>query len=189
MMNLFHRKPNETQQEYPHQVPSFDNCLMGAIHLLCRGDSAVMNGLRSCLDDTAGYCRTHTDRLDKRGLQYVPEAEAWLQLVAAVELLLNGGYAVELAENADANAFGTALEAILDRNGTPFSLDRLTFDPQKNIPDWTVQFNEYAGQSGITLYAIDIDSGSFVLGAAHMADYALAADIASEAGIRIVSRP
>ena len=65
----------------------------------------------------------------------------------------------------------------------------MRFDPHKNLDAWARQFNEYAGQSGITLCFIDLYGDSRIMGVARMADYAEAAEIAGYAGVTVTSRP
>ncbi len=138
--------------------------------------------------DTENYCEVHKETYDARGLHYNKDAERWLQLIAATEAAMQARYLRELDGKGDAAAFRSACFSL-------FSLKNLSFDPvnqidgKKDIPDWIARFNEYAGQSGITVYAVDIDSNSYVIGAAPIADYAQAAETAGEVGIRITSRP
>lgn len=166
---------------------SFGEALTGSFAILCHGDPAVMDEITACLSDTKAYCETRQDAFDERGLTYNTEAEAWLQLIAAVEAAEGKGYLCERDWKEEAEEFRWALEKILRVNGLTFSTERLTFDATKRIPDWAAQFNQYAGQSGITLYFIDIDSDSYVMGAAEIADYACAAEMAGSVGIRITA--
>ena len=188
LIDLFHLD-NDTGKEEPETPKTFGEALLFAFGMLCREDESVLTEIRRCLTDTKAYCEAHMEAFDERGLQYNEEAEPWLQLIAAVDAAIENRYLWELDWKADADKFRSATEALLQRSGIVFSLKQLSFDPSKNIPDWVAQFNEYAGQSGITVYGIDIDSDSYVIGAAHIADYAQAAETAGEVGIRVTSRP
>ena len=167
----------------------FSEALTEVFATLCHGDPSVTDEIAACLSDTKTYCETHKEAFDERGLTYNADAETWLQLIAAVDAAGNAGYLWELDWKEGSEKFRSALEAVLQASGLTFSTERLAFDGTKNIPDWAAQFNQYAGQSGITLYFIDIDSDSYVMGTALMADYASAAEIASSVGIHISSRP
>ena len=164
-------------------VPSFEEALTEIFTLLCHGDRAVSGEISDCLRDTQAYCQTHIALFDRRGLQYNPSAEPWLQWIAAVDAALAAGCLTELDPSGGEAAFRAAVSRVLQVNHITFSLERLTFDSRQKIPGWAAHFNEYAGQSGITLYAIDIDSNSYVMGAAELADYAAAADMAERVGI------
>lgn len=172
-----------------NNIDDFGLNLTAAFGILCHGDKKVMSEIKDCMSDTAAYYKLHQDEFEDRDLEYSPGSERWLQLIAAVNAMEDAGYATELDYKEDADEFAAALAAILGSNHIQFSLKNLKFDPEKSIPDWVAQFNEYAGQSGITIYSIDIDSDSYVLGTAKISDYAEAADIAGNAGIRISCRP
>lgn len=166
----------------------FDKVLAYIFSRFSHNDKSVIDDVKSCINDTKGYYNAHIDEFDCRGTNYSDEGIKWIRLIAAVNSLEKAGYAIELDHNATVDEFSSALSALLIKNGITFSLKNISFDPQKNIPDWTAQFNEYAGQSGITLYFIDIDSDSYVMSAAMICDYAEAADAASMVGIVIKSR-
>ena len=166
---------------------SFGEALTLSFDILCHGDREVAAEVAQCIADTKSYCEKNAGEFDKRGLVYNEDAEPWLQLIAAVNFALSKHYLFELDFKEGASEFRSALGNILKANGIDFSLERLTFDENKNIPGWVAQFNEYAGQSGITIYCIDIDSDSYVTGAAKIAEYACAAEIASSAGIKVSS--
>lgn len=167
---------------------SFGEVLLLSFEILCRGDERVKAEIAECLADTEAYCAKWEEAFDERGLEYDGEAEPWLQLIAAVNAAENENHLCELDWKDDADSFREVLEDTLKANGITFSLERLNFDENKNIPDWAAQFNQYAGQSGITIYYIDIDSDSYVIGAATIADYARAAEIAGSVGIKVSSR-
>lgn len=167
---------------------SFSETLTLSFDILCHGDKEVAAEVAQCIADTKCYCEERAQEFDDRGLVYNENAEPWLQLIAAVNSAESKNYLIELDYKEKASGFREAVENILSANCIQFSLERLTFDEGKNIPDWAAQFNQYAGQSGITIYYIDIDSDSYVIGAAEIADYARAAEIASGAGIKISSR-
>lgn len=162
--------------------------LTAAFKILSHGDEAVMSKINDCLSDTAVYYQSHQDDFEARGLNYAPDGEKWLQLIAAVDAMEHAGYLAELDWKEEACEFESALADLLAANDIEFSLDKINFSPEKDIPNRTAQFNEYAGQSGITIYYIDIDSDSYVLGAAEISDYAEAADIAAAEGINISCR-
>lgn len=168
--------------ETPPVLP-FDQALTEIFTLLCHGNRAVANEIADCLRDTQAYCQTHNALFDRRGLRYNPSAEPWLQWIAAADAALSAGYLTELAADSGEAAFRAAVSRVLQTNHISFSLERITFDSRQKIPGWAAHFNEYAGQSGITLYAIDTDSDSYVMGAAELADYAAAADMAERVGI------
>lgn len=188
LMDLFHLNSDPAQEE-PESPKSFGEALLLSFSILCRGDKAIEAKITECLADTKAYYEAHEKAYDERGLQYNQEAEPWLQLIAAVDAAIEAEYLRELDWKGDAEEFRSALEEMLKVSGIPFSLKNLSFVREKNIPDWVAQFNEYAGQSGITVYGIDIDSDSYVLGAAYLADYAQAAETAGNVGIRVTSRP
>lgn len=166
----------------------FDICLLRIFEILSRNDEAVMGEVRECISDTPTYFAEHQGDFDERGMEYSFGGEKWIRVIAAVDAMEKFGYAAELDHKEDAEEFASALTGILSANYIEFSLKNINFDPQKNIPDWVAQFNEYAGQSGITVMFIDIDSDSYVLCAAQTADYAEAAEIASQIGLGISCR-
>ena len=139
-------------------VPSFEEALTEIFTLLCHGNRAVSGVISSA-------------------------TMTWLQWIAAVDAALAAGCLTELDPSGGEAAFRAAVSRVLQVNHITFSLERLTFDSRQKIPGWAAHFNEYAGQSGITLYAIDTDSDSYVMGAAELADYAAAADMAERVGI------
>lgn len=189
LADLFHVNQEPIEQEEPEHPRTFGEALGQAFDILCRGDQTVAQNIADCLADTKGYCAGREQALDARGLVYREEAEPWLQFIAAVSAAEQAGYLCEIDRRADEDTFRKALEKILKAAGIVFSLRNLPFERINNIPGRIAQFNEYAGQSGITIYCLDTESGCFVLGAARIADYAEAAQIAAEAGIRITSRP
>ena len=188
LIDLFHLDSVPAPEE-PESPKTFGEALLFSFSVLCHGDKAVEAKMTECLADTKAYCEAHEEAYDERDLKYNEEAAPWLQLIAAVDAAIEADYLCELDWKDDAEEFRSALEEIIRNNGIVFSLKNLSFVREKNIPDWVAQFNECAGQSGITVYGIDIDSDSYVLGAAHLADYAQAAETAGEVGIRITSRP
>lgn len=172
-----------------NNIDDFGSNLTAAFGILCYGDKKVMSEIKDCIGDTASYYKLHQGEFEDRDLEYSPGGERWLQLIAAVNAMEEAGYASELDYKEENNEFAASLSALLASNHIQFSLNNLNFAPEKSIPDWVAQFNEYAGQSGITVYSIDIDSDSYVLGAAKISDYAEAADIAGNGGVRISCRP
>lgn len=179
IFNLFNKKK---------QTDDFDTCLLCVFEILSHNDNGVMDKIRACLSNTEGYFEEHAEDFDERGMEYSPEAEKWIKFIAAVDALECAGYAAELDYNEDSEEFASALEDILEANGIEFSLKNMKFSPEKGIPDMMAHFNEYAGQSGITVMLIDIDSDSYVLCAAEIADYAEAAETASRVGVYISCR-
>ena len=171
------------------EPPSPAEALIAAFAMLTGYDPAVADSVGECLADTKGYYASRGEILDRRGLQYSPEAEPWLCVIAAVEAALEEGFLREVKRNCSPIEFADAVKAALDGADVEFSLKNLRFDPQKSPAEWTELFNEYAGQSGVTLYYIDLYGDGLVMGAAWIADYAEAAEIAALAGIRITSRP
>ncbi|MDD6396170.1 MAG: hypothetical protein PUB37_08360 [Firmicutes bacterium] len=166
----------------------FDTCLLQVFDILSHKDKYVMGEIRACLNDTCGYFEKHISDFDSRDITYSTEAEKWIKFVAAVDALERAGYAAELDCNKGAYEFAEALKAVLKSNGTDFSLKNMKFDPKKSIPELMAQFNEYAGQSGLTIMLIDIYSDCYVICAAEIAAYAEAAEIASRIGVYISCR-
>lgn len=187
-MKLFDLLTSGKSDDKSEQPKSFGEALALSFAILCHDDKAVAAEIAACIADTKAYCEKQADAYDERGLEYDEEAVPWLQLIAAVNAAEEADYLCELDWKEEADEFRAALEEILAAHQIEFSLERLDFDENKNIPDWAEQFNQYAGQSGITVYYIDIDSDSYVIGAARIADYARAAEIASSVGIKISSR-
>ena len=183
IFNFFKEKLNKKKQ-----TDDFDTCLLEVFEILSHNDDEVMNAVRACLSDTEGYFNEHENDFDERGMEYSPEAEKWIKFIAAVNALECAGYAAELDHKAETEDFAAALEDVLDASGIEFSLKNIEFAPEKSIPDCAAQFNEYAGQSGITVMFIDIDSDCYVMCAAQIADYAEAAEIASRIGVYISCR-
>ena len=167
---------------------SFSLSLTAVFGVLCHSDDRVMREIRDCLLNTELYFAEHQEQFDKRDIVYSFGGEKWIQLISAVDAMEACGYAVELDSKATSKDFVAALDKILAVNNIEFSLKNLQFVHERTITDWTAQFNEYAGQSGITIYSIDIDSENFVLGAAQLADYAEAANIGAMSGITISCR-
>ncbi len=170
------------------QTDDFDACLLRVFEILSHNDESVTRKIRECLNNTEKYFNQHDEEFDDRGIEYSCEAEKWIKFIAAVDALESAGYASELDYKAYEDEFKAALEEILAANGMEFSLKNITFKAEQSIPQWMSQFNEYAGQSGITVMFIDIDSNCYVLCAAKIADYAAAAEIASRIGILIACR-
>lgn len=166
----------------------FDVCLLQVFDILSHNDKYVMGEVRACINDTHGYFEKHTSDFDSRNMEYSLEAEKWIKFIAAVDALECAGYAAELDYNKSAKEFSTALKDILKSNGIDFSLKNMNFDNKKSVPDLMAQFNEYAGQSGITVMLIDIYSSCYVICAAEIAAYAEAAEIASRIGVYISCR-
>lgn len=166
----------------------FDACLLRIFEILSRNDDAVMNEIRECISDTPTYFAEHQVAFDKRGMEYSFGGEKWIKVIAAVDAMKDFGYAAELDYKEDSERFEAALTDILAANHIKFSLKNINFDPKKSIPDRAAQFNEYAGQSGITVVFIDIDSDRCVLCAASIADYVEAAEISSQIGLGLSSR-
>lgn len=163
--------------------------LKTAFALLTRGNTAVASSLTECIADTRDYFSSRSEMLDRRGLQYSAEAEPWLWVIAAVEAAQSEGYLRDIAPDCSAEEFASAVKAVLDGAGIEFSPDKVAFDSHRNPAVWAEKFNEYAGQSGITLYFIDLYSEGPVMGAALIADYAEAAEAAAMAGVVVTSRP
>lgn len=166
----------------------FGEALRRSFPLLCGGDAEVTAAIDECLADTRGYCLSHADALARRGLRYSADAEPWLQLVMAADALERAGYVRELSRDTGASAFRAAVEELLAASGLEFSTQRLVFDENGKIPGWAAQFNQYAGQSGITLYCIDVDSEGWLMGSVSLADYAAAAQWAQRGGIAVSCR-
>lgn len=183
IFNFFKEKLNKNKQ-----TDDFDTCLLRVFEILSHDDEEVMEKIRACLSDTEGYFEEHAEDFDDRGIGYSPEVKKWIKFIAAVDALESAGYAAELDYKEEAEEFAAALEDILEANGIEFSLKNMNFAPEKSITNWVAQFNEYAGQSGITVMFIDIDSDSYVMCAAKIADYAEAAEIASRIGVCISCR-
>lgn len=188
LAELFHpdRRKSAPLQEEP-MTP--EAALQSAFGLLTHGNEAVAAVISDCLDDTRGYYSGREDILERRGLRYSPETEPWLRVIAAVESCLANGFLTQLAPDGSPAAFAAEVRKVLAASGIAFSPDKLVFDPQKSLAVWTGQFNEYAGQSGITLYFVELYDGSNVMGAARIADYAEAAEMAGFAGVIVTSRP
>lgn len=160
-----------------------------AFEKLTGGKGAIAEAVRSCASDTEAYFRTHPAILARRGMHYSPEAEPWLLVIAAVEAAEDNGFLRELDAGCPAEEFTAALQAVLAGRGIEFSLKNILFDSKMNLTAWVERFNEYAGQSGITLYFVDLYGSRAPMGASTIADYAEAAEIAGSAGIAITSRP
>ena len=188
LTELFHleRAESEDVQEEPVTPEA---ALRSAFGWLTHGDEAVAAAISECLTDTRGYYSAHGEILERRGLQYSPEAEPWLRVIAAVEACLANGFLTGLAPDCSSDELLDAVRKTLAASEIVFSPDKLVFDTKKSLAAWTGLFNEYAGQSGITLYFVDLYDGSAVMGAAGIADYAEAAETAGFAGVKITCRP
>ena len=165
------------------------DALKTTFRILTRGDARVAAAVEECLADTAGYYSTRKSILERRNMKYSQEAEPWLCVIAAIDAAAERGYLCELNADCTPEEYAASLKSVLQAAEIVFSPDRLTFDSQKNLAAWTRIFNEYAGQSGITLYFVDLYGESRVMGAARIADYAEAAEIAGFAGVKITCRP
>lgn len=188
LTELFHLEQQE-KPAVPEEPMRPQEALSAAFGLLTRNDITVLKTLDECFADTQKFCLAHMDMLDRRGLQYSDEAAPWLRVIAAVGAALEQGYLRELHADCRPEEFTDALKALLVTEKIVFSTDRMRFDPHKNLDAWARQFNEYAGQSGITLCFIDLYGDSRIMGVARMADYAEAAEIAGYAGVTVTSRP
>lgn len=177
----------ERRQNKAEKQASFGETLSEVFVILSHGDPAVKEAITECLRDTEAYCRAHAEAFEARGLTYREDAVPWLQFIAAVNAMAEKGYVDELDAKDSSDAFRAAAQKVLTANHLTFSLERLVFDEAKAIPDWLAQGNEYAGQSGITWYVLDIDSDSYILGAAELADYACAAELAGRVGISVAA--
>ena len=188
LTELFHlnEAPPEVIQEQP-VAP--EQALNEAFALLTHGNGAVARAISDCVSDTGKYFSARGEILERHGLEYSTEAEPWLRVIAAVEACMAEGFLRELPHDCSPAAFSDAVRESLSASGITFSLDRLDFDAQKNLAAWTRLFNEYAGQSGITLYFVELYGEGAVMGAAGIADYAGAAEIAGFAGVKITCRP
>ena len=188
LIDLFLGGENQAKS-FPDEPMNPADALKKSFGLLSGGNEKVTATIADCLSDTRKYYSSHSEWLEKHGLQYSAEAEPWLCVIAAVESCVANGLLHELKSDCTADEFITALKAALRSAGIVFSPANLTFDSQKSLAAWTRQFNEYAGQSGITLYFVDLYSEELVMGAALIADYAEAAETAGFAGLKITSRP
>lgn len=188
LIDLFHieRTDEPVAAEEP---PSAEEALAAAFALLTGNDPAVADRLNDCVTDTEKYYSGRSDILERRGLKYSDEARPWLCVIAAVEAAMEKGYLRELHVGCSADDFSKALNSLLDAAGIVFSTQKIRFDPRKGLEAWSGLFNEYAGQSGITLCFIDLYGDSRVMGVARIADYAEAAETAGYAGVTITSRP
>ncbi len=156
--------------------------------LTCQNE-AVAADIAGCLADTRDYFSSRGELLDRFGLKYSSEAEPWLCVIAAVGSAVTEGYMRLMDAGCSADEFTSALREVLRAAGMVFSFDRLCFDPKKDLASWAALFNEYAGQSGITLYFIDLYGEAAAMGASRIADYAEAAGIAALAGLKVTCRP
>lgn len=188
LTDLFHLHDAEpdVMQDEPMKP---EEALQSAFALLTHGNEAVAAAIADCTSDTRDYFSARGEILERRGLQYSTEAEPWLRVIAAVESCLENGWLIEIHPGCSPAEFIGSLKKLLAAAGIVFSPDKLVFDAQKSLAAWTGQFNEYAGQSGITLYFVDLYGAGTVMGAAGIADYAEAAGIAGFAGVKITSRP
>lgn len=177
----------ERRKKNAEKQADFGETLLEVFGILSHGDPAVKEAITECLRDTEAYCRAHTEAFEARGLTYREDAKTWLQFIAAVNAMAEKGYVDELDAKEGSDAFRSAAQKVLAANHLTFSLERLVFDEAKDIPDWLAHGNEYAGQSGITWYVLDIDSDSYILGAADIADYARAAELAGRVGISVAA--
>ncbi|MBQ9901093.1 MAG: hypothetical protein IJM51_01715 [Clostridia bacterium] len=188
LRELFHLNeiPPEVIQEEPIAP---EDALRTVFGLLTQGNEAVAGAVSDCIADTRGYFSAREDILEGRGLQYSPEAEPWLRVIAAAEACEERGFLVRLDAGCSPAAFTEAVRKVLKASGIVFSVDRLVFDKEKNLAAWTGLFNEYAGQSGITLYFVELYGEGAVMGVSEIADYAEAAETAGFAGLKITCRP
>ena len=188
LIDLFFSRDEETESA---PAATYEETLLRVFAMLCGGDETVRQSIAACLADTAGYCAAHAPLFDARGLTYRPEGAPWLQWVAAAEAARQAGYLRELPPDADGAAFARTMKEALDARGLvcPLPPESMNFTRLPSVPTRIEAFNQYAGQAGVTLYTADIDSGCYLLGAARIADYALAADAAARFGLRITSRP
>ena len=191
LIDLFHLEFAEESQTPEESITPAD-ALLKAFGALTCGSQYVKDTVSDCLADTQEFYNSRKEWkevLEKRGLNYSSEAEPWLCVIAAVESAIQKGYLQELRPHCSPDEFVLSLKKALAAAEIRFSPDRLTFDTQKSLAEWARQFNEYAGQSGITLYFIELYGESRVMGAARIADYAEAAEIAGFAGVKITCRP
>ena len=188
LIELFHLKPKDEHICVEEPMPPAE-ALTTAIAILTGNDLEVADTLKRCLQDTDKFFSERGEILERRGLKYSEDARPWLCVIAAVEAGMEKGYLSELNSDCAASEFSDALQRVLVATGIVFSTEKLGFDTQTGLDAWVRRFNEYAGQSGITLYFVDLYGDSRVFGVAHIADYAEAAEIAGYAGVRITSRP
>ena len=96
LAELFHleRKEETVVQEEPM---THDAALQSAFGLLTQGNEAVSADISHCLADTRGYYASREEILERRGLQYTPETEPWLRVIAAAESCLANGFLTQLA--------------------------------------------------------------------------------------------
>ena len=188
LIDLFHIERDEIT-DLPDEPMNPADALREAFGILTRRDEAVMRDVSECLAGTELYFSSIGELLERRGLNYSADAEPWLCVVGAVESALRAGYLKELRPGCSPDEFAAALKEALAAVKIGFSPDKLLFVPQKGLEAWSSQFNEYAGQSGITLYFVEMYGESKVMGAARIEDYAEAAEAAGYAGVKITSRP
>lgn len=181
--------PNDKENAVPDEPIAPSDALMEVFDILTRGDKHVASAISACIADTEGYYASREEILDRHGLRYSPEAAPWLCVVAAVDAATQRGYLAELRPDCSPDDFIASLRGLLASADLTFSPDRLRLDPKKGLSGWIARFNEYAGQSGITLYGIEMYNGNPVIGAAGIADYAEAAETAGFAGVQITCRP
>lgn len=174
--------------EKADERPPAGDCLSRVFELLTHRDSSVAAEIALCLKDTRGYFLSRADILERRGLKYAPDAEPWLRVVAAAQAALSAGYLTELPADCGAQEFASAVRSVLSANGIAFDPSALRFDPSGGISRMAALFNEYAGQSGITLYFIELYGEKKTMGAAMIADYAEASEIADSMGVSISTR-
>lgn len=188
LTEFFHLKQEEKTVP-PEEPMSSTEALSTAFGILTRHDTVVADAIAECLTDTEAYCLTHNDILERRGLCYAEEAVPWLRVIAAVESAVKQGYLRELKGDCEPDSFAAEVRKSLVAAGIDYPVDGIRFDNAKSLAAWARQFNEYAGQSGITLCFVDLYGDDRVMGAARIADYAEAAEIAGYAGVKITSRP
>lgn len=191
LTELFHLSETEPAVA-PEEMPP-EEALRSAFSLLTRGNEtgakAVADAISDCLEDTRRYYAAREEILEQRGLQYSTEAEPWLCVIAAAEACVAEGFLIELPSDCSSVDFVRAVKALLKASGIDFSTDRLNFDTQKNLAAWAGLFNEYAGQSGLTLFFVELYDDRAAMGVCPIADYAEAAETAGLAGVKITCRP
>lgn len=178
-------------EEMPESVETLDpeQALITSFGILTRGNGYVISNIAECLADTEKFYSAHEDILTRREMKYSPEVKPWLCVIAAVEASAEKGFMREIGVDCTADEFGDALKTVLEAAGIRFSDSVLVPDRQKSLTAWVRQFNQYAGQFGVTLYFVDLYGENLAMGAAGMSDYAEAAEIAGFAGVRVTCRP
>lgn len=188
LIELFNLERKEEPVPSEEPMPPAE-ALSAAFAILTRHDKTVSREIEACVADTEKYYSDRGEVLERRGLCYSKESSPWLCVIAAVEAAAKEGHLREVSADCSADVFSGALKGLLAASGMVFSIDKIKFDDQKNLNFWVRQFNEYAGQSGITLYFVDLYTDACAMGVARIADYAEAAEIAGYAGVKITCRP